>query len=190
MAPHDGVEQLPQLAAAPPSPAESIDEKAAGKALEKRLNSSSASSIDSKLKSDALDDDGEETLFVNGEPVIRSGRDVSRYLIDLRDDGDPSLTFRSLFIGTVFAGLGAALCQVPSSSIRTVIRHKLTPHAPFRSISLSPFRCPCPQYSCCSLSTPSGLFGRGTFLARNGWKARDSPTSPRLSTSSILENSV
>ena len=50
--------------------------------------------------------------YVNGEPVITSGQDVSDFLIDTRDDGDPALTFRSLFLGTVFAGLGAALCQV------------------------------------------------------------------------------
>ena len=57
-----------------------------------------------------LDDDG--TVYVNGEPVISDGRDVSRFLIDPRDDMDPAITFRSLLLGTVFAGLGAALCQV------------------------------------------------------------------------------
>lgn len=55
-------------------------------------------------------------LFVNGEPVISTGQDVSRFVVDLRDDGDPSLTFRSLVLGTVFAGLGAALYQVRSRS--------------------------------------------------------------------------
>ncbi len=114
MASNDGVDQLPKLPAAPASPAESLDEKAAvRKSIEKR--SSSDSSLGSKLESFKHEDD--DTVFVNGEPVIRSGRDVSRYLIDTRDDGDPSLTFRSLFIGTVFAGLGAALCQVRNASI-------------------------------------------------------------------------
>ncbi len=55
------------------------------------------------------------------EPVIHDGRDVSRYQVDVRDDGDPALTFRSLFLGTVFAGLGAALCQVHLRSISTSI---------------------------------------------------------------------
>lgn len=50
--------------------------------------------------------------YVNGEPVITTGEDVSNFLFDVRDDGDPALTFRSLVLGTVFAGLGAALCQV------------------------------------------------------------------------------
>lgn len=56
--------------------------------------------------------DDEEVQRFNGEPVITNGRDVSRYVVDLRDDGDPALTLRSLTLGTVFAGLGAALCQV------------------------------------------------------------------------------
>ena len=53
-----------------------------------------------------------DTVFVNGEPVITNGKDISRYIVDLRDDGDPSLTFRSIVLGTIFAGLGAALYQV------------------------------------------------------------------------------
>lgn len=56
--------------------------------------------------------DDEEVQRFNGEPVITNGRDVSRYVVDLRDDGDPALTLRSLTLGTVFAGLGAALCQI------------------------------------------------------------------------------
>jgi hypothetical protein len=54
----------------------------------------------------------DSVLLVKGEPVIRTGADVSNYLLDVRDDGDPALTFRSLVLGTVFAGLGAAMCQV------------------------------------------------------------------------------
>ncbi|KAF8843877.1 oligopeptide transporter [Paxillus ammoniavirescens] len=54
----------------------------------------------------------DEAVYLNGEPVITTGWDVSRFLVDLRDDGDQALTFRSLFLGTVFAGLGAALCEI------------------------------------------------------------------------------
>ncbi|KII87915.1 hypothetical protein PLICRDRAFT_176672 [Plicaturopsis crispa FD-325 SS-3] len=59
---------------------------------------------------ESLGSDG--VLRVNGEPVITTGLDVSRFAVDVRDDGDDSLTFRSIFLGTVFAGLGAALCQI------------------------------------------------------------------------------
>ena len=57
-------------------------------------------------------DANEEPLYVNGEPIITSGRDVSKYLVDLRDDEDPPFTLRSIVLGTVIGGLGAALCQV------------------------------------------------------------------------------
>lgn len=49
------------------------------------------------------------------EPIIRTGEDVSKYLVDVRDDGDPAITFRSMVLGTLFAALGAALCQVRGS---------------------------------------------------------------------------
>jgi hypothetical protein len=58
------------------------------------------------------DSDDESVRYVNGEPVITTGKDVSRFAVDLRDDGGDALTFRSIFLGTIFAGLGAALCQV------------------------------------------------------------------------------
>ena len=81
-------------------------------------------SFDEKLSSgdgDKLEpDDGsgsskyvtDNTVLVNGEPVIQSGVDVSNFVVDDRDDGDVALTFRSFFLGTVTAGLGAALAQV------------------------------------------------------------------------------
>ncbi len=64
------------------------------------------------------EDANEKPLYVNGEPVISSGRDVSSYLVDLRDDGDPPFTFRSVVLGTVIGGLGAALYQVGLYSTR------------------------------------------------------------------------
>ena len=54
----------------------------------------------------------DDVVYLNGEPVIATGRDVSRFVVDIRDDGDDALTFRSFVLGTVLAGLGAALCQV------------------------------------------------------------------------------
>ncbi|KAK2461189.1 hypothetical protein APHAL10511_006716 [Amanita phalloides] len=66
-------------------------------------------------KSSYVENDSDQldgVQFVKGEPIISTGKDVSRYVIDLQDDGDDALTFRSMFIGTAFAGLGAALCQI------------------------------------------------------------------------------
>jgi hypothetical protein len=64
------------------------------------------------------EDAGGEPLYVNGEPVITSGNDVSKYLVDLRDDGDPPITFRSIVLGTIIGSLGAALLQVCTYSTR------------------------------------------------------------------------
>ncbi|KAH9983191.1 OPT oligopeptide transporter protein-domain-containing protein [Russula compacta] len=54
----------------------------------------------------------ESPLYVNGEPVITTGKDVSKYLVDLRDDEDPPVTLRSVLLGTVVGGLGAAVYQI------------------------------------------------------------------------------
>jgi hypothetical protein len=68
-------------------------------------------SLDLDDSSGSEDDDG-RSQYVNGEPVIRTGRDVSRYLIDLSDDQDPPFTFRSVLLGTVVGGLSAAFYEV------------------------------------------------------------------------------
>lgn len=58
---------------------------------------------------------GERPCADTHEHIISTGRDVSRYLVDVRDDGETALTFRSFVIGTIFAGLGATLSQVSCS---------------------------------------------------------------------------
>ncbi|KAL0578071.1 hypothetical protein V5O48_003933 [Marasmius crinis-equi] len=70
---------------------------------EKKLESSE------KLDSESLEASQE---VYKGEPIVTSGADVSRFIVDLRDDGDEALTFRSILIGTVIAGLGAALYEI------------------------------------------------------------------------------
>ncbi|KAH8093910.1 OPT oligopeptide transporter protein-domain-containing protein [Cristinia sonorae] len=67
---------------------------------------------DEKSIGSVVDSEDLDVRYVNGEPVITTGRDVSKYVVDIRDDGDPAITFRSLFLGTVFAGLGATLFQI------------------------------------------------------------------------------
>jgi hypothetical protein len=66
----------------------------------------------SSPESEHYGEDSEKVQFLKGEPVINSGLDVSKFIVDLRDDGGEALTFRSLVLGTVMAGLGAALVQV------------------------------------------------------------------------------
>ncbi|KAK0452510.1 peptide transporter MTD1 [Armillaria borealis] len=66
---------------------------------------------DEKLPIGADQDFDSEKSQLNDEAIVTSGQDVSLFVVDVRDDGDSALTFRSLFLGTVIAGLGAALCQ-------------------------------------------------------------------------------
>ena len=151
MASNDGVEQLPQLSAAPAgSPGSSIDEKAEIRGLQKRH--SSDSSLDHKEKLDEKEDPyahDSEVVYVRGEPVISNGRDVLRFLVDTRDDGDPAITFRSLFIGTVFAGLGAALYQVRDLHSHLLIAQLDDVHFSPRYICSSLYRWSFPLSSSC-----------------------------------------
>jgi hypothetical protein len=78
---------------------------------EKSVLDKDAADFDSEKASGAARDFSREddVTLVNGEPVITSGMDVSRFVVDLRDDEDPALTFRSMFLGTLFAGKSCSL---------------------------------------------------------------------------------
>ena len=78
------------------------------------------SALDTDKSSDGYNDEDEKPIFVNGEPVITTGRDVSKYLVDLRDDEDPPFTFRSVVLGTMIGGLGAAMYQVCMFTLKPV----------------------------------------------------------------------
>jgi hypothetical protein len=71
--------------------------------------------------SGSLPDDPDGPLGNREEPLIRNGKDISEFVVSVRDDGDTGLTFRSFALGTTFAGLAATLSQVcllnPSSVV-------------------------------------------------------------------------
>ena len=60
------------------------------------------SKLDSERVSYVEEDALGEILYVNGEPVVQDGKDVSRFVVDVRDDGDEATTFRGLVLGTIF----------------------------------------------------------------------------------------
>ena len=88
------------------SSSEEIKEK-----LEIVVDDSDEKEIQHKIDNNSLEDDFNLRIH-SGEPVITTGHDVSRFVVDIRDDHDAALTFRSMFLGTIFAGMGAALSQV------------------------------------------------------------------------------
>ncbi|EDP48038.1 hypothetical protein KXV98_009177 [Aspergillus fumigatus] len=50
--------------------------------------------------------------YVKGHPVIRNGTDVSRFIVSVRDDGDPALTFRSIVLGSAFTALSSVITML------------------------------------------------------------------------------
>lgn len=109
----DKIGELPTLSGLPQM--ESVPSS-----IKEKVNDSGSDSVeiaDEKLDVDANRFDEDEPQYRNGEPVITTGRDVSRFAVDIRDDEDDALTFRSIFLGTVFAGMGAALSQVSGSNV-------------------------------------------------------------------------
>jgi hypothetical protein len=79
-------------------------------ALDEKLSSGSADKF--KPNAENLKYMADDTMLIKATPVIQSGADVSNFVVDDRDDGDSALTFRAFFLGTVIAGLGAALARV------------------------------------------------------------------------------
>ncbi|KAF5311075.1 hypothetical protein D9619_007886 [Psilocybe cf. subviscida] len=109
--------ELPTLASLPTTHALPTDDILKEKASSNGKDSASESIEVADEKADfnaysSYDGGDEQPEYRNGEPIITTGRDVSRFAIDTRDDGDAALTFRSMFLGTMFAGMGAALCQI------------------------------------------------------------------------------
>lgn len=54
----------------------------------------------------------QKELLDGTEPIIKTGADVSRYLVSLHDAEDPPLTFRGLFLGTFILILNSVITMV------------------------------------------------------------------------------
>ncbi|KAH8694915.1 putative oligopeptide transporter [Talaromyces proteolyticus] len=70
--------------------------------------------FDNELKAGppAFDADGEDQQTDDDDVIIVTGTDAANHLIPLRDDGNPALTFRSLFIATVLSAFQATMSQI------------------------------------------------------------------------------
>ncbi|KAI9742756.1 MAG: hypothetical protein M1818_003485 [Claussenomyces sp. TS43310] len=55
---------------------------------------------------DGDDQDGKD------DTIIITGADAANHLLSLRDDGEPSLTFRSIFLGTIISAFQATMYQI------------------------------------------------------------------------------
>jgi hypothetical protein len=123
------------------------------------------SALDPDKSSDGYNDEDEKPLFVNREPVITSGRDVSKYLVDLRDDEDPPFTFRSVVLGTMVGGLGAALYQVCTLALESVTA---VPQPHFQIYIYKPFSVGISTVFLLIIIYSLGVFW-STFFPRSSW---------------------
>lgn len=51
------------------------------------------------------------------DKIIRTGADAAQYMLSDRDDGDPSVTVRSMVLGTAFAAFYASISQIYQVSL-------------------------------------------------------------------------
>ena len=61
---------------------------------------------DTPVLDDSDQDSGSE------HAIIVTGSDAAKHLLPLRDDGQPALTFRSLFLATVLSAFQAVMSQI------------------------------------------------------------------------------
>ncbi|KAG6306344.1 hypothetical protein E4U44_008054, partial [Claviceps purpurea] len=62
----------------------------------------------------AVNDSDKERASDNGDRVIVTGYDAAQYLLSLRDDFEPALTFRSIVVASVLAAFQAVMSQIYS----------------------------------------------------------------------------
>lgn len=55
----------------------------------------------------------------DGEVIIRTAKDAATHLLPMRDDFDPALTFRSIFLATGLAAFQAVMYQIYMVSFNT-----------------------------------------------------------------------
>lgn len=73
-----------------------------------------------------LSDTGKES-DTDDDAIIITGEDAARYLLPMRDDFEPALTFRSMFLATILSAFQAVMYQIYSVSLFTRRLHVSDP---------------------------------------------------------------
>lgn len=87
----------------------SIEEKTGLSASEAQIHKDGVVVADSEVET-PHQYDGEQDS--EREEIIVTGSDAAKYLLPLRDDGDPAITFRGLFLATVLSAFQAVMSQI------------------------------------------------------------------------------
>lgn len=82
-------------------------------------------------------DDGE----TRHDTIIVTGADAARHLLPMRDDREPSLTFRSIFLATILSAFQAVMSQIyevrsSTRSSRTTVDHSVQTDLHYHSRNL------------------------------------------------------
>lgn len=74
----------------------------------------SALVLDTEIKPGppAYDGDYNDQSDDNEDVIIITGADAAKHLLSLRDDGQPTLTFRSIFLATILSAFQAVMSQI------------------------------------------------------------------------------
>ena len=57
----------------------------------------------------------------DGEVIIKTAKDAATHLLPMRDDFDPALTFRSIFLATGLAAFQAVMYQIYMVSLHSML---------------------------------------------------------------------
>ncbi|POR36260.1 OPT oligopeptide transporter [Tolypocladium paradoxum] len=93
---------------------EAVDEKIRLAADEAEIAKDGSLGIDIKAVPPLSDGDGHDKDNDSEDVIIITGADAGKHLLPLRDDGEPALTFRSLFLATCLSAFQAVMSQIYS----------------------------------------------------------------------------
>lgn len=110
-----------ELALAPSTIRDAVDEKYG--VDEKTGSADGEITVGAPLTYEGSDTDGVEKERDLRDPIIITGADAAHHLLPMRDDFDPALTFRSMFLATGLAAFQAVMYQI------YMVRPHYLPHA-------------------------------------------------------------
>jgi hypothetical protein len=93
---------------------QTINEKTCNAVDDAEIRKDGALVLKPEIKAAPLLDDGDDHDKDNGseDVIIITGADAAEHLLPLRDDGDPALTFRSLFLASGLSAFQAVMSQI------------------------------------------------------------------------------
>jgi hypothetical protein len=99
---------------------EAIDEKVRVDVDDTEVLKDDALVLVTKTEAANSDESDQNSASGSEDVIIVSGSDASQHLLSLRDDGQPALTFRSIFLATILSAFQAVMNQIYYVSYSTI----------------------------------------------------------------------